>query len=70
MTREEANKLLDEVRVGKPHLARDIDLALLTTGDLNGKLYSLDTYLNHRFASGFSPTYPVAALQNQEGEQA
>ena len=68
MTREEANKLLDEVRVGKPHLDRDIDLALLTTGDLNGKLYSLDTYLNHRFAGGFSPTYPVAYLQNQKGE--
>ena len=68
MTREEANKLLDEVRVGKPHLARDIDLALLTTGDLNGKLYSLDTYLNHRFAGRFSPTYPVAYLQNQKGE--
>jgi len=70
MNREQANKLLDEVRVGKPHLARDIDLALLTTGDLHGKLYDLDTYLNHRFAGGFSPTYPVAALQNQEGEQA
>jgi len=70
MTREQANKLLDEVRVGKPHLARDIDLALLTTGDLHGKLYDLDTFLNHRFAGRFSPTYPVAALQNQEGEQA
>ena len=70
MTREQANRLLDEVRCGKPHLARDIDLALLTTGDLHGKLYDLDTYLNHRFAGRFNPTYPVAALQNQEGEQA
>jgi hypothetical protein len=69
MTREQANKLLDEVKVSKPHLARDIDLALLTTGDLHGKLYSLDTYLNHRFAGVFSPTYPVAYLQNQKGEQ-
>jgi hypothetical protein len=68
MTREQANRLLDEVRCGKPHPARLVDLALLTTGDLHGKLYDLDTYLNHRFAGGFSPTYPVAALQNQEGE--
>ena len=64
MTREEANKLLDEVKIGKPHLARDIDLALLTTGDLHGKLYSLDTYLNHRFAGGFSPTYPASVPEN------
>jgi hypothetical protein len=64
MNREQANKLLDEVRVGKPHLARDIDLALLTTGDLHGKLYDLDTYLNHRFAGRFSPTYPVAVPEN------
>ena len=70
MTREQANKLLDEVKVGKPHLARDIDLALLKTGDLHGKLYSFDTYLNHRYGGGFSPTYPVAYLQNQKGEQA
>ena len=70
MNKQEANNLLDEVKAGKPHLPRDIDLALLTTGDLNGKLYSLDTYLNHRFAGRFSPTYPVAYLQNQKGEQA
>jgi hypothetical protein len=70
MNKQEANKLLDEVRVGKPHLDRDINLALLTTGDLHGKLYSLDTYLNHRFGGRFSPTYPVAYLQNQKGEQA
>ena len=70
MNKQEANQLLDEVKLGKPHPARLVDLALLTTGDLHGKLYDLDTYLNHRFAGGFSPTYPVAALQNQEGEQA
>ena len=64
MNREQANKLLDEVRVGKPHLARDIDLALLTTGDLHGKLYDLDTYLNHRFAGRFSPTYLDAVPEN------
>jgi hypothetical protein len=70
MNKQQANKLLDEVKLGKPHPDRQIDLALLTTGDLNGKLYSFDTYLNHRFGGRFSPTYPVAALQNQEGEQA
>ena len=64
MTREQANQLLDEVKVGKPHLARDIDLALLTTGDLHGKLYDLDTYLNHRFAVGYSPTSPDAVPEN------
>jgi hypothetical protein len=64
MTREQANRLLDEVRCGKPHLARDIDLALLTTGDLHGKLYHLDTYLHHRFAVGYSPTSPDAVPEN------
>ena len=64
MTREQANKLLDEVRVGKPHLARDIDLALLTTGDLHGKLYHLDTYLHHRFAVGYSPNSVDAVPEN------
>jgi hypothetical protein len=64
MNKQEANKLLDEVKLGKPHLARDIDLALLTTGDLHGKLYDLDTYLNHRFAGRFSPTYPDAVPEN------
>ena len=64
MTREQANRLLDEVRCGKPHLARDIDLALLTTGDLHGKLYSLDTYLNYRFGGGYSPTSPDAVPEN------
>jgi len=68
MNKQEANQLLDEVKLGKPHPARLVDLALLTTGDLHGKLYDLDTYLHHRFAVGYSPTYPVAALQNQEGE--
>ena len=64
MTREQANRLLDEVRCGKPHLARDIDLALLTTGDLHGKLYHLDTYLSHRFAVGYSPNSVDAVPEN------
>ena len=64
MTREQANQLLDEVRVGKPHLARDIDLALLTTGDLHGKLYHFDTYLHHRFAVGYSPNSVDAVPEN------
>ena len=64
MNKQEANQLLDEVKLGKPHLARDIDLALLTTGDLHGKLYHLDTYLRHRFAVGYSPTSPDAVPEN------
>jgi len=64
MTREQANRLLDEVRGGKPHSSKDIDLALLTTGDLHGKLYDLDTYLHHRFTVGYSPTSPDVVSQD------
>ena len=64
MNKQEANQLLDEVKLDKPHPARLVDLALLTTGDLHGKLYDLDTYLNHRFAGRYSPTYPVAVPEN------
>ena len=64
MTREQANRLLDEVRCNKPHLARNIDLALLITGDLHAKLYHLDTYLHHRFAVEHSPTSPDAVTEN------
>ena len=64
MTREQANRLLDEVRCNKPHLARNIDLALLITGDLHAKLYHLDTYLHHRFAVEHSPTSLDAVPEN------
>ena len=64
MTREQANRLLDEVRCGKPHPDRQIDLALLTTGDLHGKLYHLDTYLQYRFAVGYSPNSVDAVPEN------
>ena len=64
MNKQEANQLLDEVRCGKPHLARDIDLALLTTGDLHGKLYHLDAYLHYRFAAGHSPNSVDALPEN------
>ena len=69
MTKQQANKLLDEVKLGKPHLARDIDLALLTTGDLHGKLYSLDTYLNNRFLNRDNPTSHHRYVEDLDGEQ-
>ena len=64
MNKQEANRLLDEVRCGKPHPDRHVDLALLTTGDLHGKLYHLDAYLHHRFGGGYSPTSPDAVPEN------
>ena len=64
MTRDEANKLLDEVKIGKPYPDKLIDLALLTTGDLHGKLYNFDTYLHHRFGVGYSPDSLDAVHQN------
>ena len=64
MTREQANRLLDEVRCNKPHPDRHVDLALLTTGDLHAKLYHLDTYLHHRFAVEHSPSSPNAVPEN------
>ena len=63
MTRDEANKLLDEVKIGKPHPDKLVDLALLATRDLHGSL-NLDTYLHHRFGVGYSPDSLDAVPEN------
>ena len=64
MNRIEANRLLDEVKCGKPHPDKLITLALLTTGDLHGKLTSPDSTADSGCTHSDSPHVPDAAVQN------
>jgi len=68
MNRIEANRLLDEVKCGKPHPDKLITLALLTTGDLHGKLTSSDSTADSGWTHSSSPTVHHAVVQSPQGE--
>ena len=68
MTKQEANKLLDASKGGKPVPPHLITQALLTTGDIHGKLVISDSTVNSDWTICDSPTVCNACLQSLEGE--
>jgi hypothetical protein len=66
MTKQEANKLLDASKGGKPVPPHLITQALFTTGDIHGKLSSPDSSADSGGTDSDSPFACHAVVQNLE----
>jgi len=62
MIKEQANLILDQVKVGVPYPKHIINQALTVTGDLNGKI-------SQNIERGFSQYYGVWGLHRETTSQ-